>query len=93
MSWLYTGYSFSGQEGVHEERIDPLLSGWVHVREVLAELLDAGNEKNVAVWTHVPRSVQWIDAVLAVHGMNNKYIDFEGYCIGYYNHIPMLWPK
>ena len=49
MSWLYTGYSFSGQEGVHEERIDPLLSGWVHVREVLAELLDAGNEENVAV--------------------------------------------
>ena len=48
MWWAFTSCAFSRQEGVHEERVDPLLSGWVHVREVAAELLDAGDRENVA---------------------------------------------
>lgn len=31
----------SGQEGEHEEAVDPLLSEWLHLREIVTELPDS----------------------------------------------------
>lgn len=39
LCWRFTIDSASRQKGVHEERVDPLLSDGIHLRKMVAQLL------------------------------------------------------